>query len=227
MPDISTTIASKANFSWSPVDLPLPPAVLGVTGNFMHPWPIQVSKYPNFFWKSGILQQLKFGVTRRTHKKMKYYLFLANALLVPWTIDGSSDWLAGYDPLTYVADHAAIDLDLREMDKWLDIGIFQQAERIYTKGGHSQSRAKLRLLNADPPPQPFPAGTWVYGTSVSGDGVQGRLLNSVMWSQDDDQVIIEVEYDRQRSPRHSSYCQVGALAATNSAIQSGCKYVDC
>lgn len=156
---------------------------------------------------------------------MRCHWFLANMLVVLGTIDASSDWLAGYDPLTYVADDAAIDLDQREIEKWLEVGIFQQAERIYTKGGHSQSRAKLRLLNADPPVRPYPAGTIVYGTSVSGDAVQGRLIKTATWNKNTGQVFIEVEYDRQHSPRYSSYCQVGALAATNSAIKAGCKSV--
>ncbi len=156
---------------------------------------------------------------------MRKQSILANLLLLLGTASSNLDWIAGYDPLTYVVDHAAIDLDQREIEKWLDVGIFQQAEKIYTKGGHSQSFARLRLLNAAPPAAPFPPGTLVYGLGVNGDGVQGRLLHTTTWINGDE-AIIDVEYDREKILDRPSYCQVGALALTDSALKNGCEWVE-
>lgn len=152
---------------------------------------------------------------------------LVSALLIAGGIrpasSGVQTWIAGYDSITSVNDHAAIDLDVRELEKWLDVGIFQQAQRIYMRGAHSKSIAQLKLVDAEPPLEPLPAGTLVFGTSTIGGGVQGRLTTETFWTANDDEVILMVEYDRDKSPDLKSYCQVGALAVTQSAWQEGCE----
>lgn len=157
---------------------------------------------------------------------MKGHLIIGNLLLLTGSVRSNLDWIAGYDPLTFVSDHAAIDKDQRDIEKWLIADVFQQAERIYTEGGHSQSMAHLRLLNPEPPTQPFPVGTLVYGTGVDGRAVQGRLLKEAFWTKSDDQVILMVEYDREKLLEQYSLCQVGALVRTDSSVEDGCKSLD-
>lgn len=153
--------------------------------------------------------------------------FIASTLfLLGGSIPASCNqpWIAGYTPMTFVNDHAEIDLDQREIEKWLDVGIFQQAERIYSVGAHSQSIARLTLVDAKPPAKPFPVGTLVYGTSTTGNGVQGRIVTETYWNDSTEEIIAFVEYDREKGADHSSHCQVGALAATSSAVKGGCEF---
>jgi hypothetical protein len=160
--------------------------------------------------------------------KMKNHRIIGNLLLLLGSVSANQQWIAGYDPLTFVNDHAVIDLDQREIEKWLDVDIFQQAEKVYGEGGHSQSLAQLRLFNPEPPTEPFPAGTIVYGTGVGGSGVQGRLVKETTWTKTKTifEVVLLVEYDREKSVNLASHCQVGALSTTDSSITNGCKSLE-
>jgi hypothetical protein len=124
-----------------------------------------------------------------------------------------------------VEDQAAIDLDQREMEKWLEapVEVFQQAERIYSQGAFSDSIARLRLVNAEPPLKPLPSGSLVYGTANSGVGIQGRLTQDTTWESKDKEVFMLVQYDREKNSAHGAFCEVGALARTQSAVIDGCK----
>jgi hypothetical protein len=148
-------------------------------------------------------------------------LTIGGYLLTLGTVRCSQPWIAGYTPRTFIADQSSIDLDSREIDRWLDSGVFERAERLYKEGGHARSYARLKILNApEPPIEPLPAGTLVYGTSTTGKAVEGRLVNETIWKSGDSDILLMVEYAVEQNP--GQYCQVGGMENTDSAVTDGC-----
>lgn len=141
-------------------------------------------------------------------------------------IYATQPWIAGYTPLTFVGDVASIDMDAQALEKWLDLGIFQQAQRLYEQGGYAKSYALLKLVGdttPEPPQRLLPAGTLVYGTSTTGQALEGRLAVDTIWEVGDDYVTLQVEYDKEKNTaQQQSYCQVGGLDYTDSAVTEGC-----
>lgn len=133
-------------------------------------------------------------------------------------------WIAGYEPRSQVADHAAIDLDQQEIEKWLTLRMFEPAEGVYKNGGHSQTIARVNVVDAEPPIQPFPAGTTVYGWTDSGQAVKGKLVEEVTWGRSEKNVQMLIEYDPVKEFSNQLNCQVGALVLTDSAKREGCKF---
>jgi len=133
------------------------------------------------------------------------------------------DRIAGYEPRSKVTDHAAIDLDQFMMEDRLSKGQLITARNVYEFGGHSQSIAKLTLL--DPPGAgSFPAGTRVAGIDKMGQEVTGTLAKRLVW---DDQVGKNEEAHVQyfTSDIQATYvgCQVGGLYTFEKANLGGCK----
>lgn len=156
-------------------------------------------------------------------QELPYQLIL---LLTGWSVSFSEahERIAGYQPRTVITDHAAIDLDQLEIEKWLAEGIFSVAEGIYQKGGHSQSIAKLKLLDAEAPPTPFPVGSFVFGWAEDGDDVQGTLLEEAKWQDDTGEVELTVAYDVAETQENYLDCQVGGLVLSESANDAGCEW---
>ena len=102
--------------------------------------------------------------------------------------------VAGYEPLTEVNDLAAIDLDQSVIEKLVDFGLVDAARAMYEHGGHSQSIARIRLFNADPPKMTIPMGTRVIGITEKGDVVEAKLIEDVVWTDNSEEVVLPVEY---------------------------------
>jgi hypothetical protein len=136
----------------------------------------------------------------------------------------SYEWIAGYEPRTLVTDHAAIDLDQKEMERLLTFRRLDSFKAIYEKGGHSQSIAKVTLVDALPPVMPIPSSTIVIGWSANGDMVRGRLVEEVTWTSDDKEVALLVEYEA-GEVQGKFVCQVGGLVDVDAMNQDGCEYL--
>ena len=137
----------------------------------------------------------------------------------------SYEWIAGYEPRTLVTDHAAIDLDQEEMERLLSYRRLQQFRAIYEQGGHSQSIAKVNLIDAEPPILPIPKNTRVIGAAANGDVIRGKLVEEAFWAQDDKDVTLHIGYEASNEQANYVGCQVGGLVSVNSTNEEGCKYV--
>jgi hypothetical protein len=136
----------------------------------------------------------------------------------------SYEWIAGYEPRTLVTDHAAIDLDQKEVEKWLAARMLDPVKDIYQQGGHSQSTALIHLsTNTEPPKMPIPSGTIVYGWTNNGDMVHGRLTEEAFWTSKDSEVTLLIEYQANEVQDNYVNCQVGGLVITSSDNRKGCK----
>ena len=136
----------------------------------------------------------------------------------------AEEWIAGYEPRTFVKNHAAIDLDQAKIEDLLDQGDFNSAKAIYVQGGHSKSIARLKLLDAPPPVKPILSETIVTGRTNAGGLVRGNLVEELMWTSGDKEVDVLVEYYTNKEQIEYVDCQVGGLVSISSANRGGCKY---
>jgi hypothetical protein len=135
----------------------------------------------------------------------------------------SYEWIAGYEPRTLVKDHLAIDLDQAEMERLLTFRRLDAFKAIYEKGGHSQSIARVTLVDAMPPVMPIASLTIVLGRTGNGDMVRGRLVEEVSWTSDDKEVDVLVQYEATEAEDNFVGCQVGGLVDVNQTNQEGCE----
>jgi hypothetical protein len=136
----------------------------------------------------------------------------------------AEDWIAGYEPRTFVKNHAAIDLDQAQIENLLDQRHLTSAKTIYVQGGHSQSIARLKLLDAPPPVKPILSETLVLGRTNVGVLVRGNLIEELTWTSSDKEVNILVEYNTNEEQMEYVDCQVGGLVSISSANRDGCEY---
>jgi hypothetical protein len=136
----------------------------------------------------------------------------------------AEDWIAGYEPRTFVQNHAAIDLDQAQIEDLLDQRQLVLAKTIYVQGGHSQSIARLKLLDAPPPVKPILSETIVTGRTNAGGVVRGNLVEELTWTSSDKEVDVLVEYYTNKEQVEYDDCQVGGLVSISSANRGGCKY---
>ena len=155
---------------------------------------------------------------------MKYptrFFFIIPLLFT--TSSAEYEWIGGYEPKTLVTDHAAIDLDQKEMELLLRFGKISLVKEIYEEGGYSQSIARLKVIKADDPPTTIiPSGTMVIGENESGQKVNGRLINDFIFNATTKEDNLLVEYTTSSDPQRYHGCQVGALTSINSEKKDGC-----
>jgi hypothetical protein len=128
--------------------------------------------------------------------------------------------VAGYEPRTDIRDQAAVDLDQAVIEKLIDFGLEDSARAIYELGGNSQSVARIRLSNADPPRLTIPKGTKAVGRSTEGHLVEATLIEDVVWADSSEEVVLPLEYIA--TENQTFFCRLGGLAALDSADLSGC-----
>ena len=133
--------------------------------------------------------------------------------------------IVGYEPLTQVTDHAAIDLDQKKIAERVGLGDFAHALRVYREGGHSKSYAQLTLL-APTPNKSYKKGTQVVGLTDVGGDVSGALLEDMSWTTEA-AVVLQVQYRTGDVQEKYVDCQVGALFAFSEANRKGCKFSWC
>jgi len=87
----------------------------------------------------------------------------------------SREQIAGFEPLSQVTDHNAIDLDQEAMEQQLAFGnvdSYAAARRIYEEGAYSKSVAEVTLSTGLP--NNVEKGTIIFGESVDGNQVAGK-----------------------------------------------------
>ena len=133
------------------------------------------------------------------------------------------DRIVGYEPRSKVTDYAAIDLDQFMMEDRLSKGQLIKARNVYQFGGHSESIAKVTLMNP-PGAHSFPPGTKVMGIDKLGQDVEGTLAKRLVWdTQTNGNLEAHIKYFV--SDKQDSYvgCQVGGLYSFEKANLDGCK----
>ncbi|KAG7338804.1 hypothetical protein IV203_026278 [Nitzschia inconspicua] len=128
--------------------------------------------------------------------------------------------LAGYKPLTAIADHAKIDYDQAFIQSMVKANRMKQAIEMYKSGGFSQSIARLRLQHPVAPRMVIPEGTRIVGATMDGLVIKGTSVEDAFWSTNTEEVVLLVEYET--ALNQSAYCHVGSLAATNARDIQGC-----
>lgn len=121
-----------------------------------------------------------------------------------------------YEPKTSVTDHAAIDMDEKEIEDELNkrtsVG-FSNARTIYNHGAHSRSYASLSLVL--PVEEDIAYGTEVTGKSKSGAIISGTVEKNVEKGND----ILWFLYSVSDVIGHHVDCQVGG---SQNPITDGC-----
>jgi len=121
-----------------------------------------------------------------------------------------------YEPKTQVTDHAAIDMDQKDIETEITSSSllgFNAARRIYTEGGHSRSYAALSLL--EPVSESFRWGAPVTGYTKSGAEVTGTIEKDIAEGND----VLWFLYDVSNQLGNHVGCQVGG---TSSPLLDGC-----
>lgn len=139
-------------------------------------------------------------------------------------VHANFDRYVGYLPQTSITDFAAIDLDQMNINEQLYDMNIEKALAVYTKGGHSGSYARLKLLELNGAAS-YPAGTQVLGLSQYEEIVEGFLQNDVTWDATATEFTVDVTYrvfDRQAN---FVSCQVGGLVDLQQANRDGCKSI--
>jgi len=139
---------------------------------------------------------------------MKFSLAAA-ALILPTTL-ASFDRMAGYEPMSQVTDHNAIDLDQASMEAQIGAKTnesFQVAQNIYEQGGHSKSHAVITLktaLTADVSK----------GTEITGLDTEGKTIEASAYSDASaGEKVIKIKYTTSNEQATHVGCFVGALVA--------------
>ena len=119
--------------------------------------------------------------------------------------------IAGYQPQSQVTDHAAIDLDQRVIEKYLeddimDNGKFEAAQNVYNQGGYSKSYAEVKVTTPEGGlPSFVEKGTIMKAAAIlTGIEVQGSALTDFPAGSK----ILRFQYDNTQA---SGVCQVGQL----------------
>jgi len=124
----------------------------------------------------------------------------------------SREQIAGYEPLSQVTDHNAIDLDQEAMEGQLALGnedAYAAALRIYTEGAHSKSVAEIKLTS--PLPTDVEKGTLIMGRGADGNQVAAKAYEDNAAGATD----IIVQYQTSDSQKNYVMCQVGATTTPN------------
>jgi len=124
----------------------------------------------------------------------------------------SREQIAGYEPLSSVTDHNAIDLDQEAMEQQLSLAnedAYAQARRIYEEGAYSKSVAELTL--AAPLPIDVEKGTVIMGVGSDGNQVAGKAYEDNASGA----TSIIVQYKTSDSQKNYVSCQVGASTTPN------------
>lgn len=124
----------------------------------------------------------------------------------------SLEQIAGYEPLSQVTDHNAIDLDQEAMEGQLALAnddAFANALRIYTEGAYSKSVAEITL--SSPLPTDVEKGTLIMGVGADGNQVAGKAYEDNAAGAMD----IIVQYQTSDSQKNYVMCQVGATTTPN------------
>jgi hypothetical protein len=138
----------------------------------------------------------------------------------------SLEKIAGYEPLSSVTDHNAIDLDQEAMEQQLSLqndDAFVQARKIYSEGAYSKSVAEV-TLNA-PLPMDVEKGTEIMGVGADGNQVAGKAYADNALGA----TSIIVQYQTSDSQKNYVACQVGASTTPNTEgclVASGTLSID-
>jgi len=128
----------------------------------------------------------------------------------------SLEQIAGYEPLSSVTDHNAIDLDQEAMEIQLSLAndeAYSNALRIYTEGAYSKSVAEVSL--SGPLPVDIEKGTPFMGKTASGNQVAGKAFEDNAAGS----TSIIFQYKVAETQRNYVDCQVGASTSPNT---NGC-----
>jgi len=124
----------------------------------------------------------------------------------------SRDQIAGFEPLSQVTDHNAIDLDQEAMEQQLALGnvdSYAAARRIYEEGAYSKSVAEITL--ATPLPNNVEKGTIIFGNGADGNQVAGKAYEDNAAGA----TRLIVQYQTSDSQKNYVNCQVGAAVSPN------------
>jgi len=124
----------------------------------------------------------------------------------------SLEQIAGYEPLSQVTDHNAIDLDQEAMEAQLSLAnedAYANALRIYTEGAYSKSVAEITL--SSPLPTDVEKGTPIMGVGSDGNQVAGKAYEDNAAGASS----IIVQYKTSDSQKNYVSCQVGATTTPN------------
>jgi len=124
----------------------------------------------------------------------------------------SLEQIAGYEPLSVVTDHNALDLDQEAMEQQLSLGnedSYAQALRIYSEGAHSKSVAEVTL--SSPLIMDVEKGTDIFGVGSDGNQVAGKAYEDNAAGA----TSLTVQYRTSGSQKDYVSCQVGASTTPN------------
>jgi len=124
----------------------------------------------------------------------------------------SLEQIAGYEPLSQVTDHNAIDLDQEAMEGQLALqneDAYANALEIYVEGAYSKSVAEITL--SAPLPIDVEKGTLIMGRGADGNQVAGKAYEDNAAGALD----IIVQYQTSDSQKNYVTCQVGATTTPN------------
>eukprot|EP00979_Chaetoceros_neogracilis_P007780 scaffold1673_cov167-Chaetoceros_neogracile.AAC.9 len=145
---------------------------------------------------------------------MKFSLATAT-LLLPTTL-ASFERIAGYQPISQITDHNAIDLDQKSMETYLALGTeegFQCAQNIYEQGGDSKVYAVITL--SSPLVADLSKGDPIFfvdGTAISTNAYSGASAGDT---------VIEIKYATSDDQDTYVGCRAGALPEWDQ-LTSGC-----
>jgi len=120
--------------------------------------------------------------------------------------------IAGYEPLSVVTDHNAIDLDQEAMEQQLSLGnedAYAQALRIYSEGAYSKSVAEVTL--SAPLIMDVEKGTEIFGVGADGNQVAGKAYEDNAAGA----TALIIQYRTSDSQKDYVSCQVGASTTPN------------
>jgi hypothetical protein len=120
--------------------------------------------------------------------------------------------IAGYEPLSVVTDHNAIDLDQEAMEQQLSLGnedAYAQALRIYSEGAYSKSVAEVTL--SEPLIMDVEKGTDIFGVGSDGNQVAGKAYEDNAAGA----TALIIQYRTSDSQKDYVSCQVGASTTPN------------
>lgn len=124
----------------------------------------------------------------------------------------SKDLIAGYEPLSQVTDHNAIDLDQEAIEMQLALATddsFAAALRIYSEGAFSKQVAQVSLtapLSID-----VEKGTAIMGVGADGNQIAGKAYEDNAAGASS----IMIQYQTSDSQKNYVGCQVGASTTPN------------
>merc|ERR1719401_2601941 len=124
----------------------------------------------------------------------------------------SREQIAGYEPLSSVTDHNAIDLDQEAMEAQLSLAnedAYKAALRIYTEGAYSKSVAEVTL--SAPLPMDVEKGTTIMGVGADGNQVAGKAYEDNAAGASS----LIIQYKTSDSQKNYVNCQVGASTTPN------------